>query len=593
LSDEKKSEKRSRHSLRPLLRLLPFVLKYRVRLAAAIIALVVAAGTTLVIPVAVRRMIDHGFSAENGTLIHQYFGMLMGVALLLALASAARYYCVIWLGERVVADLRSAVFSHLMRLDVGFYETARSGEIMSRLTADTTQIKAAFGASASIALRNLLMLIGAVGMMIATSPTMSGLVVAAIPVIVLPLVIFGRWVRRLSRAAQDSLADAAAFASERIGAVRLVQAFTEEDRAAARFAQDSEATFQAAKASTKARACLTACVIALTFGSIIAILWYGAQEVLAGNMSGGRLGQFVLYAAFAAGALGELSQVWGEVQQAAGAAGRLSDLLDQKPAIIAPAKPVALPVPARGQIAFEHVSFTYPGRGEDKALHDFSLDIAPGEAVAIVGPSGSGKSTIFNLLLRYFDPQAGRVLVDGVDIAQADPVAVRSRLSLVPQDATIFSASIADNIRYGRPDASDEEVRAAAQAACAEEFIAALPGGYEAQVGERGVTLSGGQRQRLAIARALLRDAPILLLDEATSALDAENEGLVQQALDRLMAGRTTLTIAHRLATVRNADRIIVLEGGRIVASGRHDELIRDGGVYARLANLQFMGGAN
>jgi ATP-binding cassette subfamily B protein len=574
LSDEKKSEKRPRHSLRPLLRLLPFVLKYRVRLAAAIIALVVAAGTTLVIPVAVRRMIDHGFSAENGTLIHQYFGMLMGVALLLALASAARYYCVIWLGERVVADLRSAVFSHLMRLDVGFYETARSGEIMSRLTADTTQIKAAFGASASIALRNLLMLIGAVGMMIATSPTMSGLVVAAIPVIVLPLVIFGRWVRRLSRAAQDSLADAAAFASERIGAVRLVQAFTEEDRAAARFAQDSEATFQAAKASTKARACLTACVIALTFGSIIAILWYGAQEVLAGNMSGGRLGQFVLYAAFAAGALGELSQVWGEVQQAAGAAGRLSDLLDQKPAIIAPAKPVALPVPARGQIAFEHVSFTYPGRGEDKALHDFSLDI-------------------FNLLLRYFDPQAGRVLVDGVDIAQADPVAVRSRLSLVPQDATIFSASIADNIRYGRPDASDEEVRAAAQAACAEEFIAALPGGYEAQVGERGVTLSGGQRQRLAIARALLRDAPILLLDEATSALDAENEGLVQQALDRLMAGRTTLTIAHRLATVRNADRIIVLEGGRIVASGRHDELIRDGGVYARLANLQFMGGAN
>ncbi len=589
MSDETTPGQRSRHSLKPLLRLLPFVMRYRWRLAAALLALVMAAVATLAIPLAVRRMIDFGFTEANATLIHQYFATLMGVALLLALASAARYYFVIWLGERVVADLRNAVFNHLLHLDVGFFESARTGEVMSRLTADTTQIKAAFGASASIALRNALLLIGALAMMVVTSAQLSGLVVAAIPIIVIPLVLFGRWVRRLSRSAQDTLADAAAFASERLSAIRLVQAFTEEDRAAKAFDRASEHAFNAARSSTKARAVLTACIIALTFGSIIAILWYGAQSVLAGEMTGGALGQFVLYATFAAGALGELSQVWGEVQQAAGAAERLSELLDTKPKISVPRAPERLPSPVKGEIAFERVSFAYPGRGADRALIDFDLRVRPGEKVAIVGPSGSGKSTIFNLLLRYFDPQAGVVRIDGVNIAKADPRDIRSHMALVPQDSVIFSASLADNIRYGRPDATDAEVEAAAQAAAADGFIEALPEGLRTEVGERGVTLSGGQRQRISIARALLRNSPILLLDEATSALDAESEVLVQQALDRLMVGRTTLVIAHRLATVRNSDRIIVLDQGGIVAEGSHDELVQGGGLYARLANLQFM----
>nr|WP_239025009.1 ABC transporter transmembrane domain-containing protein [Rhodoligotrophos defluvii] len=590
MSDEKTTGKPSRHSLKPLLRLLPFALRYRWRLAAALLALIMAAAATLAIPLAVRRMIDFGFTQANATLIHQYFATLLGVALLLALASAARYYFVIWLGERVVTDVRVAVFDHLLRLDVGFFETARTGEVMSRLTADTTQIKAAFGASASIALRNALLLIGAVAMMVVTSPKLSGLVVAAIPVIVVPLVLFGRWVRRLSRSAQDTLAQSAAFASERLSAIRLVQAFTEEARAALIFTRASEDAFAAAKASTKARAVLTGCIIALTFGSIVAILWYGAQSVLAGEMTGGTLGQFVLYAAFAAGALGELSQVWGEVQQAAGAAERLSELLDTKPAIAAPA-PKRLPTPPRGEIAFEAVSFAYAGRGPEKALNGFSLRVRPGEKLAIVGPSGSGKSTIFNLLLRYFDPQTGSVRLDGVNIAEADPRDVRARMALVPQDPVIFSTTIAENIRYGRPDASNTEVIAAARAASAAAFIAALPQGLDTEVGERGITLSGGQRQRIAIARAILRDAPVLLLDEATSALDAESEQLVQEALDRLMTGRTTLVIAHRLATVRNADRIIVLDQGQIVAEGCHDDLVQAGGLYARLASLQFMDG--
>ncbi|WP_170240983.1 ABC transporter transmembrane domain-containing protein [Rhodoligotrophos appendicifer] len=591
LTRQKSGEKRSRHNLQPLLRLLPFVLRHRWRMVAALVALVTAAAATLAVPLAVRRMIDFGFTHENATLIHQYFATLLGVALVLAIASAARYYFVIWLGERVVADVRSAVFQHLLGLGADFYETARTGEIMSRLTADTTQIKAAFGSSASIALRNLMLFVGALAMMVVTSPKLSGLVVVAIPIIVIPLVLFGKWVRRLSRSAQDTLADSAAFASERLGAIRLVQAFTEEGRAASFFAGSSENAFNAAKASTKARAFLTGSIIFLTFGSIVGILWYGAQEVLAGNMTGGALGQFVLYAAFAAGALGELSQVWGEVQQASGAAERLSELLDTKSALTVPAKPVPLPVPPRGEVTFDDVGFAYPSRGLDRALSGFNLQIRPGETVAVVGPSGSGKSTIFNLLLRYYDPQFGTVRIDGVDLRSADPRDIRARMALVPQDSVIFSTTIAENILYGRPDADRSDILAAARAARAEEFIADLPDGFDTEVGERGVVLSGGQRQRIAIARALLRDAPILLLDEATSALDAESEQAVQAALDQLMAGRTTLVIAHRLATVRNADRIIVLDKGKIVAEGRHEELIRHGGLYARLASLQFMEG--
>lgn len=587
--EETGPERSRRPRLKPLARLLPFLLRYRGHLACALVSLVIAAGATLAIPLAVRRMIDFGFSADNAALIHQYFATLLGVAVVLALASAARLYFVSWLGERVVADLRIAVFDHLTRLSLPFFEATRSGELMSRLTADTTQIKAAFGASASIALRNLVMFVGAAVMMAVTSPWLSALVLIAIPFIVLPLVLFGRRVRGLSRFAQDMLADSAAFAAERLGAIRVLQAFTEERRASGTFAAATEAAFSAARQRTGARAVLTACVILITFGSIVGVLWYGAYAVLAGRMTGGALSQFVLYAAFAAGALGQLSQVWGEVQAAAGAAERLGELMDARPEIAVPAAPVPLPDPLRGEIGLEDVHFSYPSRGVDRALEGLSLSVAPGETVAIVGPSGAGKSTVLNLILRFYDPQSGRVLIDGVDIARTDPEALRRHMALVPQETMIFSASIAENIRYGRPEAGEEEIRAAARAANADGFIEAMPEGYGTLVGERGAMLSGGQQQRIAIARAILRDAPILLLDEATSALDAESETLVQAALERLMRGRTTLVIAHRLATVRNADRIVVLDHGQIAAEGRHEELMARGGLYARLARLQFM----
>ncbi len=577
-----------RRSLRPLARLWPYVIRYKAMVGLAFAALVASAAAMLALPLAVRRMIDYGFSGEDPTLIDQYFAMLLAVGGLLAVASATRFYAVNWLGERVVADVRRDVFAHLATLSPSFYEVNHSGEVMSRLTADTTQIKAAAGSSASQALRNTVMLIGSVVMMFVTSVKLSGLIIAVIPIVVLPLIAYGRVVRRLSRTAQDTLADASAFAGENLAAVQTMQAFTYEGGVIARFARAVERSFDAARARMKARAGLTAITIFLVFGGVVGILWYGAQDVLAGTMSAGRLGQFVLYSAFAAGALGELSEVWGEVQQAAGSAERLSELLDENADIAAPAHPKPLPEPPRGEIAFSNVSFAYPTRAGEQALEDVSFEVAPGETVALVGPSGAGKSTVFSLLLRFYDPQKGRVLIDGVPVKDADLQELRSRMALVPQEPALFADTVRENIRYGAPDASDADIEAAAKLAFADKFITALPDGYETHLGERGITLSGGQRQRIAIARAILRDAPILLLDEATSALDAESEREVQQALERVMEGRTTLVIAHRLATVQRADRILVLNEGLIAEQGSHGELRKKRGVYARLADLQF-----
>jgi ATP-binding cassette subfamily B protein len=576
-----------RRSLKPLIALVPYVLRYRGRIAAALAALVVAALATLAVPLAVRRMIDFGFGAENAQFIDQYFAMMLVVAVLLAGSSALRYYLVITLGERVVADLRDAVFSHLLKLSPRFFDVQRVGEIGSRLTADTTQIKSAFGASASIALRNIVLFVGAAIMMVVTSPWLSGLVLGVIPAIVLPLVAFGRSVTRRSRDAQDTLADASAYAVEAIGSVRTLQAFTAEDETRSRFFASVERAFEAARASTKARAWLTFAIIFLVFASVVGILWVGAQGVLSGEMSSGTLGQFVLYAVFAAGALSELSQVWGEIAQAAGAAGRIAEILKVEPDIKAPAQPKALPSSPRGEIRFEGVSFAYPSN-DGRVLENITFNVAPGERVAIVGPSGAGKSTIFHLLLRYYDLHAGRILMDGVDIAAADPRAVRERLALVPQDVAIFAASVRDNIRLGRVGASNAEIERAGELALIDEFVKRMPQGYDTPLGERGVTLSGGQRQRIAIARAILRDAKVMLLDEATSALDAESEMLVQEALEHSMEGRTSIVIAHRLATVLGADRIVVLDRGRIVEEGTHASLVAAGGLYARLAELQF-----
>jgi ATP-binding cassette subfamily B protein len=579
---------RGRAKLKPLLGLLPYIRRYPGMVAGACVALLVAALATLAVPLAVRRMIDFGFSAERIGLIDQYFTVMIGVVAALAGASALRYYFVTVLGERVVADLRADVFAHLTALSAAFFDTAKTGEMVSRLTADTTQIKATVGASVSIALRNLLLFLGGSAMMVVTSPRLSAFVLGVIPLIVLPLVGFGRAVRRRSRSAQDTLADATAYAAELIGAVRTLQAFTGETAAAARFKAAVERAFTAARSSTRARAVLTAIVIFLAFASVVGILWVGAEDVLDSRITGGRLGQFVLYALIAAGGLSELSQVWGEISLAAGAAERLAEILALAPAIKAPALPVALPAPPRGEVAFADVRFVYPTRPDTGVLNGVTLRVSPGEKVAIVGPSGAGKSTIFHLILRFYDPQSGHVSFDGVRLADADPADLRSRIALVPQDVAIFAATIADNIRFGRAGATDADVKRAAQLALAEEFIARLPQGYDTAVGERGVTLSGGQRQRIAIARAILRDAPLLLLDEATSSLDAESETLVQTALERLMQARTTLVIAHRLATVLTCDRILVMDGGRIVEEGTHARLAAAGGLYARLAKLQF-----
>jgi ATP-binding cassette subfamily B protein len=569
-------------------RLTPYLRRYARQIAIALSALIIASVATLLVPIAVRRIIDHGFTTSNATLVNQYFAVMIGVVLLLAVSSAIRFYYVMWLGEKIVADVRDTLFEHLLKLSPGFYESQKTGEVVSRLTADTTQIKSAFSSTASIALRNGVMLIGAIAMMIFTSPKLAGLAGLAIPLIVLPLVIYGRRVRVLSRAAQDRLAASAAFAQERLSAITTVQSNVQEIHTNREFGNATRFAFLAAAKRTLARAVLTAAIIFVALGSIVGLLWFGAQEVISGSLSGGTLSQFVIYAVIAASSLGQLSEVWGEIQLAAGAAERISELLDETPQISPPPNPVAFPAAPRGAVKFSDVSFHYPTRTNTAALNNINFTARPGEVTAVVGPSGAGKTTLFALIQRFYDPNSGKISIDDVDIKTTDPRELRKHIAVVPQDTIIFSGTVLDNIRFGSPDATREAAMAAAIAARVDEFAEKLPNGFDTEVGERGITLSGGQRQRIAIARAILRNAPILLLDEATSSLDAESEALIQEALEKLTANRTTLVVAHRLATVRNADRILVFDGGKLVAQGTHSQLVKKNALYARLAKLQF-----
>jgi ATP-binding cassette, subfamily B, bacterial len=571
-------------TLKPFAR---WLLRYRGRIALALVALAVASAATLTIPVAVRRVIDHGFSGDGAGIINSYFVGLIAVIAVLAVASSLRYFLVTSLGERVVTDIRNDLFSRLVGFDVAFYDTARSGELISRLSADTTQLKSAFGVSASIALRNLFLFLGATAMMVVTSPKLSGLVLLAMPIIVLPLVGAGRAVRRRSKLAQDKLAEATAYATEQIGAIRTIKSFQAETRIRSVYDKANERAFASARATLAQRSVVTGIAIMLIFSSIIGVMWFGARDVVSGAMSAGELSQFLLYAVFAAGGLSQLSEVWTELSAAAGAAERMGELLET-PTLIADR---AAPQPYRfDSLRFDNVAFAYPSEPSRIVLGPIEFEVRSGERLAIVGPSGGGKSTIMQLLMRFYDPISGAIIAGGRSYRDLEPSILRENFALVPQDPVIFAASIADNIRYARPDASEADVERAAGLAAADGFIRELAQGYDTMVGERGVTLSGGQRQRIAIARALLKDAPILLLDEATSALDAESEAEVQAALDALAAGRTSIVIAHRLATVLKADRILVIDQGRIVAEGRHEALVAQGGLYARLAALQFAG---
>lgn len=578
-----------RRDYRALRRLIGFVRPYWLQVGLALAALTIAAGTVLMFGAGLRWLVDRGFVGGDPALLDRALAGLLLVIAVLAVATFGRSYLVSWLGERVTADVRQAVFDNMLRLSPGFYETARTGEVLSRLSTDTTVVQTIVGTSASMALRNILLFVGGTAMMAVTSPKLTGLVFVVVPLVVSPIIFLGRRVRRLSRDSQDRLGDAGADIEETLTAIRTVQAFNREAYESRRVGGRIEAAFAAAISRSWWRAMLGGLVIFLVFSAVGAILWIGGHDAIAGRISAGDLSAFVFYAVVVAASVGAISEFGADLQRAAGAAERLFELLDARPSIAAPAEPLRLPSPARGAIAFESITFRYPSRPAEPALADFALAVAPGETVALVGPSGAGKTTVFNLLLRLYDPQTGTLRLDGIDLRRADPTEVRARIGLVAQDATIFAADVIDNIRYGRPGATEAEVRRAADAAAAAEFVERLPQGYRTYLGERGVRLSGGQRQRIAIARALLRDPAVLLLDEATSALDAESERLVQQALDRMMDGRTVIIIAHRLATVLKAQRIAVLDRGRLVALGDHASLLRQGGLYARLAALQFV----
>jgi ATP-binding cassette subfamily B protein len=590
-TDDNQPPKRKIGELRRLWR---FIAPYRLQVAGAVLALTVAAGTVLTVGQGLRTLVDEGFSAGNTALLDDALIALLVIVVVLAGATYARFFFVSWVGERTMADLRRAVFEHILRLDPGFYETMRVGEVMSRLVADTTLIQTVVGTMASMALRNVLLVMGGSVMLAITSPRLTLLVALVVPLVLVPILVFGRKVRRLSRESLDRLADIGSYVDESVANIRTVQSYVHEGIDRERFGERVEETFATAVRRIRARAALTAAVILLIFGAIGVILWIGGRDVIDGRITPGDLSAFIFYAVIVASSMGAISEVIGELQRAAGATERLFELLDTEPDIEAPANPKPLPSPAEARVALEDVGFAYPSRPDTPALEDFSLSVAPGETVALVGPSGAGKTTVFQLLLRFYDPSAGRLTFDGIDLRDLDPADLRRHVGLVPQEPVIFSADAWENIRYGRPEASDDEVRAAAAAASALDFLEALPEGLDTFLGEKGVRLSGGQRQRVAIARAVLRDPELLLLDEATSALDAESERAVQTALTGLMENRTTLVIAHRLATVMAADRIVVVDEGRIVAEGTHASLIAQGGLYARLAELQFdMNGAS
>jgi len=580
---------KSRH-IGALAALWPFLRPYRGLMAAAILALMLTASVSLILPLAVRRVVDN-FNTQDAALLDKYFGAALAIAGLLALGTGLRYALVTRLGERVVADIRKAVFDRVIGMSPAYFEKIMTGEILSRVTTDTTVILSVIGSSISIALRNVLLLVGGLALMMVTSAKLTGLVLLLVPVVVVPILVLGRRLRALSRENQDWIASSSGSASESLLSVQTVQAFTNEAPTRDAFADVTEKSFDAARKRITTRAVMTVIVIFLVFSGVVGVLWIGANDVRAGAMSAGALVQFLIYAVLVAGSVGALSEIWGELQRAAGATERLVELLQAEDAVTDPDSPLQVPSPVRGGITFEGVSLHYPSRPDSPALDAVDLDIAPGETVALVGPSGAGKTTIVQSILRFYDPSEGRVLLDGVDLSRMRRQDFRAHLALVPQDPVIFATTARENIRFGRPGATDAEVDAAAQAAAAHEFIMALPGGYDAQLGERGVMLSGGQKQRVAIARAILRDAPVLLLDEATSALDAESERAVQAAVEDMARSRTTIIVAHRLATVKKADRIVVMDGGRIVAQGTHDALVAEDGLYARLARLQFTDG--